>query len=78
MVGTYSSAGTTPEGVAFDGSNIWVANISSGNVTKLLASTGAVVGIYSVGTNPYILAFDGTNVWVTNYGSNTVTKIPAN
>jgi DNA-binding beta-propeller fold protein YncE len=30
--------------VAFDGTNIWVANTHSNNVTKLLASTGTVVG----------------------------------
>jgi hypothetical protein len=30
--------------MAFDGSNIWVANNVDNTVTKLLASTGAVVG----------------------------------
>jgi len=34
--------GGAPEGVAFDGANIWVTNINA--VTKMLATTGAVVG----------------------------------
>ncbi|HZW91764.1 MAG TPA: hypothetical protein VFF64_02220 [Candidatus Eremiobacteraceae bacterium] len=61
-------------GVAFDGTNIWVANSGSGSVTELLASSGAVVGTYSVGGNPQGVAFDGTNIWVAN-GSNSVTKL---
>jgi DNA-binding beta-propeller fold protein YncE len=43
-----------------------------------MASTGAVVGTYSVGSNPqYGVVFDGANIWVTNASSNTVSKIPA-
>src|SRR3979490_2578605 len=44
-------------------------------VTKLLASTGAVVGSYPVGPS-YGLAFDGTNIWVTGT-STTVTNLLA-
>jgi hypothetical protein len=73
--------GLSPEGVAFDGSNIWVANYGGNSVTKLLASTGAVVGTYAVGIGPVSVAFDGTNIWVANYGNhgngNTVTKLLA-
>ncbi len=46
-------------------------------MTGLLASTGAVVGTYSVGTNPYGVAFDGTNIWVANQTSSSVTKLLA-
>jgi uncharacterized protein (TIGR03437 family) len=35
-------------GIAFDGTNIWAAN--GGSVTKLLASTGAIVGKYPTAT----------------------------
>ena len=52
-------------GVAFDGANIWVTNYGSGNVTRLRASNGAVLGTFTVGTNPYGVAFDGANIWVT-------------
>ena len=35
--------GNTPEGVAFDGANIWVSNVNSSTVTKLRAADGAAV-----------------------------------
>jgi hypothetical protein len=63
--------------VVIDGTNIWVANYGSSNVTKLLASTGALVGTYAVGTSPIGVAFDGTNIWVANIGSSNVTKLSA-
>jgi len=63
--------------VAFDGTNIWVANSGSNSVTKLLASTGATLGTFGVGSVPVAVAFDGANIWVANKGSNSVSKIPA-
>jgi len=37
VVGTYS-VGSDPDGVAFDGTNIWVANTASASVTKIGAT----------------------------------------
>jgi YVTN family beta-propeller protein len=74
---TTYAVGSYPAAVAFDGTNIWVANAGSSTVTKLLASSGAVVGTYPVGSAPYGVAFDGTNIWVANDGDSTVTKIGA-
>jgi hypothetical protein len=76
---TYTPTGlSNPSALAFDGTNIWVANnTSSGTVTELLASTGALEGTFTVGSKPYALAFDGANIWVANSGSNTVTKLLA-
>jgi DNA-binding beta-propeller fold protein YncE len=54
-----------------------VANFYSMSVSKLLASTGATVGTFTVGVWPDGVAFDGTNIWVVNEFSNSVTKIPA-
>jgi hypothetical protein len=68
--------GSFPRGVAFDGTNIWVAG--GGMVRRIRASDGAAVGgLISVGTNPVALAFDGSNIWVVNSGSNNVSKINA-
>jgi hypothetical protein len=39
-------------GIAFDGTNIWVSNSTAATVTKLLASTGATLGTYTVGNTP--------------------------
>jgi hypothetical protein len=76
ILGTFA-VGPSPFGVAFDGTNIWVANGSSGgSVTKLLASTGAVLGTYPAGGGLGV-AFDGTNIWASNYGSGSVTELLA-
>jgi len=63
---TYGGVGLEPIALTFDGTNIWVANEGSNNVTKMLAANGSVVGTYPAGTNPDALAFDGTSIWVAN------------
>lgn len=74
--------GTYPQGITFDGVNIWVANCTNDTVTKLLASTGAIVGTYSVETSdgyykcPEGIVFDGTHIWVAN-ADHTVSKLLA-
>jgi YVTN family beta-propeller protein len=68
-------AGNNPNGVAFDGTNVWVTNNGSNTVTKINSSTGAVIGTYGVGVNPRGVAYDGFRIWVANYGSNTVSQI---
>ena len=65
------AVGQGPEGVTSDGTNVFVANQFSNNVTKLSAN-GATVGTYTVGRRPVALAFDGANLWVANYLSNNV------
>ncbi len=64
-----------PVGVAFDGTNIWVANDHSNNVTVLRASNGAVLGTFAVGSNPEGVGFGGANIWVANTASNTLSKL---
>lgn len=75
------AVGSQPTGIVFDGLHIWVANDSSGTVTKLQANDGTVLGTFSAGTYPHGLAFDGVNIWVPNYGfngaGNTVTVLNA-
>jgi DNA-binding beta-propeller fold protein YncE len=67
--------GDNPGALAFDGANIWVANFTDGTVNKLLASTGALLGTFSVGAGPDGLAFDGANIWVANENSDTMGKL---
>ena len=73
--------GNNPQGVAFDGANIWVTNANSENVTKRRASDGANLGTFPAGVDPHGVAFDGANIWVANQGifnpGNTVTKLRA-
>jgi hypothetical protein len=77
VLGTFSTGGAFPAGLAFDGANIWAPNSQSSNVTKLRASDGTNLGIFNVGTNPVGAAFDGANIWVTNRLDNTVTELRA-
>jgi len=74
---TSFQVGELPSGVAFDGSNIWVANYGSDTITELQASTGALLGTFSVGDQPFGVAFDGANIWVGNYKDSTVSKLQA-
>lgn len=71
------AVGRNPQGLAFDGANIWVANHNDGTVTKLRAGDGANLGTFAVGERPQGLAFDGDHIWVANTGSATVTKLRA-
>jgi DNA-binding beta-propeller fold protein YncE len=64
--------------VAFDGTNIWVANDDSNNVTKLRASDGTMLGTFGAGSGPLEVAFDGANIWMTNaFGTSAVIKLRA-
>jgi len=74
---TQIAVGKTPYGVAFDGSNIWIANSYSNTVTKLRASDDAVIGNFVTGNYPFFLAYDGKNMWISNSGDNTVSKMRA-
>jgi DNA-binding beta-propeller fold protein YncE len=77
QAGITFSVGSHPQGICFDGANIWVANLGSDNVTKLKASDGSLVGTYAVGSSPFGICFDGANIWVANFGSDNVTKLKA-
>ena len=73
IAGTYA-AGDGPGGLAFDGTNLWIANRHSNNVTKM-STKGAVLGTFAVGKRPIGLAFAGGNIWVANNFSNSVTRL---
>ena len=74
--GTPIKVGSGPQGIAFDGANMWVANTGSNSVTKFRVSDEAVLGTYPVGVNPCSIAYDGANIWVTNQLNDSVTRIP--
>ena len=67
--------GNDPNGVAYDGTNIYVTNSSSNNVSVIDPATNTVTDTIDVGTNPNGVAYDGTNIYVTNYGSDNVSVI---
>jgi YVTN family beta-propeller protein len=69
------NVGSNPIGEAFDGSNIWVANFDSNNVSKINPVTDTVTATVAVGSHPQAVAFDGSSIWVANVSSNSVSKI---
>jgi YVTN family beta-propeller protein len=79
---TYPS-GNDPDGIAFDGVYMWVANFTPAAVTKIRASDGTIVDTVSVGTSgvsdPRLLVYDDASkhVWVTLCGDNKIAEIDA-
>jgi YVTN family beta-propeller protein len=53
--------------LAFDGTNIWVTNYTSGYVFKINAAQASIAAVIpSGGNHPAGIAFDGNSVWVAN------------
>ena len=52
---TSFTVGNLPDGIAFDGANIWTANFNDGTVSKLQANDGAVLGTFTIGADHTIL-----------------------
>ena len=67
----------TPQGIAFDGTNVWTANTGTANATRIDPGTGAGVNFALPGaaTNPVAIAFDGTNLWIANYNTSNGSRI---
>ena len=70
------AVGDGPRGIAFDGTNIWVANSDDNTVSKIDPTTNTVTATIStgVGSGPWDFAYDGTSVWVTQQNG-SVSKI---
>ena len=79
-VSSYTYAGNpNPNGIAFDGTNIWVADENGEKVVRWRASDGycelgAGLCTYTAGSSdgPFGLAYDGRYMWVTNRDASTV------
>ena len=71
------AVGGAPIAVAFDGTDIWVANLLDNTVTKLRSSDGSKLGTFVVGTHPSGLCSEGANIWVANSDAGNVTKLRA-
>ncbi len=76
IAGTFN-VGKSPQGICFDGANMWIANAGNNSVTKMVASNGNILGTFPVGNGPIGLAFNGGSIWVANSGGNFVTKLGA-
>ena len=73
----YGGAVGDSQGIAFDGTNMWIAIYNTSEVAKILPD-GTITTRATVGTNPQAIAFDGAgNMWTANYTANSVSKITA-
>lgn len=77
VLGTYSTPNGACRGIAFDGNNIWIANIETSAVSKIKISSGAVIGTYPLpaGSEPWDIVFGASSMWTANRGTSTVSKI---
>jgi hypothetical protein len=62
-VTTVTSGFTVPEGILYDGANIWVTDTNAGTLLKL-SSSGAVLQTVTVQATPRHPVYDGVNIWV--------------
>ena len=84
VLATIPLPGANPEGILFDGKDVWTANNGFDNgpyantVSKFDVSSISLMATYRVGLNPDGVAFDGTVIWVTNSYNNNVWTIDRN
>ena len=71
-----STGSSSPVGILYDGSNIWVTDINDGSIKKLDAA-GAVLKRVPVQNGPQFAVFDGRNIWVPNTLSDSLTVVRA-
>ncbi len=77
VAGTITVAGfTSPNGLQFDGTNMWVTDFSTSKLHKLNAN-GSIAQSVTVGTGPTRPAYDGTNIWVPSFSANSITVVQA-
>jgi len=71
--------GSGPDGMAYDGANIWVTDYSSNDVTIVSAGGNVVKTIELPSANPEGILFDGKYIWVANNGAgaNSLSKFDA-
>jgi hypothetical protein len=76
-----SNLGASPNGIAFDGSHIWTANLSSPGsvsiITPLMTAPWQVINLVGGFVAPKGILFDGSNIWVTD-GAGTLLKLDQN
>ena len=74
-----NTLGSRPHGIAFDGFNIWTANIGTGpnmGSVSRIDPVGGFVNTFTTGFNqPNGILYDGTNIWVTDYQAGTLLKL---
>jgi len=75
-VTSFSAEFQSPNGILYDGANIWITDSPAGTLLKLDANDFFPQTV-TVGLQPAAPVFDGSNIWVPNSGSNSVSVVRA-
>ncbi len=76
IVSTLPSPGPSPQGLAWDGTHLWVSDDSTDTIYKINPANGVVITSLSFpDANPKGLTWDGSNLWVAFGSSNTINKL---
>jgi hypothetical protein len=68
--------GSEPEGVAYDGTSLWVVDQAGDRVVPLDPSTGRAAGTpVDVGEAPRLVSVGESGLWVSNYDGASVTRL---
>jgi len=71
---TLDPAGSEPEGLAWDGTNLWVVDQANARVVQL-EPDGTEVRSVDVGEGPRLATAGPTGVWVTNYVPGSISLV---
>ncbi len=74
----FPSPGSKPEGLAWDGNNLWCNDFDDGGLYKLDVESGDVVVSYKgkgLPANPEGLAWDGQHLWTCDWHTGIIVKL---
>lgn len=75
VAGSINLPATGCEGIAFDGTHMWIARNSGNVLYKYHALNWTLDATVTVGTNPAGVCFDGQHIWCSNQADGTICKI---
>ncbi len=74
-----TTLGVSPQGIAFDGTNLWTANEGPPGSVSIItpqSTTPYPVTTVTTGfTNPWGILYDGSHIWVTDFGKNALLQL---
>jgi sugar lactone lactonase YvrE len=76
VVGTFA-VGQYPLGIAFDGTNMWIACAADNSLNEV-STDGVLLRRVKIPAEPGDVAFDGTHIWVTGFLDGTVMQVGLN
>ena len=77
LTATTNALGIEPNGIAFDGTNLWTANFGTpGSVSIITPQSPYTVNTVSTGFEFLDgILYDGANIWVTDFGAGTLMRL---